>query len=275
MRLCGEGQTRCRSNGGWRIPQKNRGTALKCMKTIEGRVYNSSACAARTWETKRSSAAPKDLKFRRASLKLNLPFTVPRISSASLSSCPSSCHQQTSQSSKASGLEMVLNPQHRQRAAMEVGALILLADARLQRKLLIFRGKRACLYTAFGTVTMVMTAFSIENGGVRTREDTADLAALNRMVAGCQLCPRLRSYCAAVGESKRRAYREWEYWAKPVPSFGDERARVLILGLAPGAHGSNRTGRPFTEMARETSSIRCFTRRVLLLNLSPLPALTA
>jgi uracil-DNA glycosylase family 4 len=91
-----------------------------------------------------------------------------------------------------------------------------------------------------------MTAFSIENGGVRSWEGTADLAALNRKIAGCQLCPRLRSYCAAVGESKRRAYREWEYWAKPVPSFGDERARVLILGLAPGAHGSNRTGRPFT-----------------------------
>jgi uracil-DNA glycosylase len=79
-----------------------------------------------------------------------------------------------------------------------------------------------------------------------TSEQTATLEALNREIVGCQRCPRLRSYCEAVGESKRRAYRDWEYWAKPVPSFGDERARVLILGLAPGAHGSNRTGRPFT-----------------------------
>ena len=77
-------------------------------------------------------------------------------------------------------------------------------------------------------------------------KEAATLSALNREIAGCQRCPRLRSYCEAIGESKRRAYREWEYWAKPVPSFGDEQARVLILGLAPGAHGSNRTGRPFT-----------------------------
>ncbi len=53
-------------------------------------------------------------------------------------------------------------------------------------------------------------------------------------------------YCEDIATSKRRAYRDWIYWAKPVPSFGDEKARVLILGLAPGAHGSNRTGRPFT-----------------------------
>src|SRR5438067_1275272 len=51
---------------------------------------------------------------------------------------------------------------------------------------------------------------------------------------------------AEVARIKRRAYREWEYWGKPVPSFGDPQAKVLILGLAPGAHGSNRTGRPFT-----------------------------
>lgn len=62
----------------------------------------------------------------------------------------------------------------------------------------------------------------------------------------CELCPRLRTYCAEVAEKKRRAYLDWEYWGRPVPAFGDARARVLILGLAPGAHGSNRTGRPFT-----------------------------
>jgi uracil-DNA glycosylase family 4 len=56
----------------------------------------------------------------------------------------------------------------------------------------------------------------------------------------------LRAHSIEIGRVKRRAYREWEYWAKPVPSFGDPRASVLILGLAPGAHGSNRTGRMFT-----------------------------
>jgi uracil-DNA glycosylase len=63
---------------------------------------------------------------------------------------------------------------------------------------------------------------------------------------GCRLCPRLVAYREEIGRVKRRAYADWEYWAKPVPGFGDPNARVLILGLAPGAHGSNRTGRPFT-----------------------------
>jgi uracil-DNA glycosylase family 4 len=62
----------------------------------------------------------------------------------------------------------------------------------------------------------------------------------------CSLCPRLRDYTAGIARTKRRAYLDWEYWGKPVPSFGDPCARVLILGLAPGAHGSNRTGRMFT-----------------------------
>ncbi|HMD21133.1 MAG TPA: uracil-DNA glycosylase [Alloacidobacterium sp.] len=72
------------------------------------------------------------------------------------------------------------------------------------------------------------------------------LAALNARVIACERCPRLRAYCREVAEKKRRAYMDWEYWGKPVPAFGDAKARVLILGLAPGAHGSNRTGRPFT-----------------------------
>jgi len=62
----------------------------------------------------------------------------------------------------------------------------------------------------------------------------------------CELCPRLREYCTRIGETRRRAYQDQDYWARPVPGFGDPRARVLILGLAPGAHGANRTGRPFT-----------------------------
>jgi uracil-DNA glycosylase len=72
------------------------------------------------------------------------------------------------------------------------------------------------------------------------------LAILQEEVIACRRCPRLVDYIAEIGRVKRRAYREWDYWAKPVPSFGDPDARLLILGLAPGAHGSNRTGRPFT-----------------------------
>lgn len=62
----------------------------------------------------------------------------------------------------------------------------------------------------------------------------------------CRKCPRLVEYRERVAREKRRAYREWTYWGKPVPGFGDPEAELLILGLAPGAHGSNRTGRPFT-----------------------------
>ena len=69
---------------------------------------------------------------------------------------------------------------------------------------------------------------------------------LHGEIEACNLCPRLRNYTAEIARVKRRAYRDWDYWAKPVPSFGDPAARVLILGLAPGAHGSNRTGRMFT-----------------------------
>jgi uracil-DNA glycosylase family 4 len=73
-----------------------------------------------------------------------------------------------------------------------------------------------------------------------------DLDALNARIIACERCPRLRGYCAEVARVRRRAYSKWQYWGRPVPSFGDPHARVLALGLAPGAHGSNRTGRPFT-----------------------------
>ncbi len=72
------------------------------------------------------------------------------------------------------------------------------------------------------------------------------LTILNREVLACPRCPRLVAYREQVAREKRRAYRDCEYWGKPVPGFGDAEARVMILGLAPGAHGSNRTGRPFT-----------------------------
>ncbi|HUX45524.1 MAG TPA: uracil-DNA glycosylase [Terracidiphilus sp.] len=74
----------------------------------------------------------------------------------------------------------------------------------------------------------------------------AALDALNTRIVACERCPRLRAHCAEVARVRRRAFVDWEYWGRPVPSFGDPQARVLALGLAPGAHGSNRTGRPFT-----------------------------
>jgi len=72
------------------------------------------------------------------------------------------------------------------------------------------------------------------------------LGALNDEIVTCQKCPRLVSYREKVAREKRRAYRQWTYWGKPVPGFGDTRAQLLILGLAPAAHGANRTGRMFT-----------------------------
>ena len=72
------------------------------------------------------------------------------------------------------------------------------------------------------------------------------LKLLNAEVIACTRCPRLVVYRERIAREKRRAYRDCEYWGKPVPGFGDPHARVLVLGLAPGAHGSNRTGRPFT-----------------------------
>ncbi|HKD61864.1 MAG TPA: uracil-DNA glycosylase [Terracidiphilus sp.] len=74
----------------------------------------------------------------------------------------------------------------------------------------------------------------------------ATLDELNTRIVNCDRCARLREHCCSVAAVRRRAYAEWEYWGRPVPSFGDTKARVLLLGLAPGAHGSNRTGRPFT-----------------------------
>jgi uracil-DNA glycosylase family 4 len=69
---------------------------------------------------------------------------------------------------------------------------------------------------------------------------------LNNRIVACERCPRLREYCRQVAADKRAAYRDDEYWGRPVPNFGDARARLLIVGLAPAAHGANRTGRMFT-----------------------------
>ena len=69
---------------------------------------------------------------------------------------------------------------------------------------------------------------------------------LERDIIACRQCPRLVEWREEIAAKKRRAFADWEYWGKPVPGFGDHEARLLIIGLAPGAHGSNRTGRMFT-----------------------------
>ena len=69
---------------------------------------------------------------------------------------------------------------------------------------------------------------------------------LQQQVTHCEICPRLRDHCRTIAEVKRRAFLKWDYWGKPVPSFGDPSARLLLIGLAPAAHGANRTGRMFT-----------------------------
>lgn len=73
-----------------------------------------------------------------------------------------------------------------------------------------------------------------------------EFAALARRIETCTRCPELRAYCAEVARTKRRAYADENYWGRPVPGFGDPKARIWILGLAPAAHGANRTGRMFT-----------------------------
>jgi uracil-DNA glycosylase family 4 len=72
------------------------------------------------------------------------------------------------------------------------------------------------------------------------------LERVGQDVIACTRCPRLRAYCTEVARVKKKAFREWDYWGKPVPSFGDPAARLLVIGLAPAAHGANRTGRMFT-----------------------------
>lgn len=73
-----------------------------------------------------------------------------------------------------------------------------------------------------------------------------DFETLNKEIIACRKCPRLVQWREEVARTKRRAYLDWKYWGKPVPGFGDPQARILVVGLAPGAHGSNRTGRQFT-----------------------------
>jgi uracil-DNA glycosylase len=69
---------------------------------------------------------------------------------------------------------------------------------------------------------------------------------LRRSIVSCERCPRLRAYCRRVAREKKREFSGWEYWGRPVPGFGDPQARLMVIGLAPAAHGGNRTGRVFT-----------------------------
>jgi uracil-DNA glycosylase len=78
------------------------------------------------------------------------------------------------------------------------------------------------------------------------RRSSRKLVDVHASIVNCDRCARLRTYCARVGAEKRRAYQDQIYWARPVPGFGDVNARLLVVGLAPAAHGANRTGRMFT-----------------------------
>jgi uracil-DNA glycosylase family 4 len=73
-----------------------------------------------------------------------------------------------------------------------------------------------------------------------------DIEALTKIIISCRKCPRLVEYRETIAKKKKKAYQDWEYWGKPVPAFGDIDGRILVVGLAPGPHGSNRTGRMFT-----------------------------
>ena len=79
-----------------------------------------------------------------------------------------------------------------------------------------------------------------------SRSNVVSLEVVHQEIISCERCPRLRTYCAEVARTKRRAYRDDTYWGRPVPGFGDPRAQLLLVAPAPAAHGANRTGRVFT-----------------------------
>jgi uracil-DNA glycosylase family 4 len=91
-----------------------------------------------------------------------------------------------------------------------------------------------------------MTRVRIRMRRLYENTNLTKLQAVTREIVACERCPRLREYCERVAETKRRAYLDWDYWGRPVPGFGDPKARLLVIGLAPAAHGGNRTGRVFT-----------------------------
>ena len=101
------------------------------------------------------------------------------------------------------------------------------------------------------------------------------LETLNQSVIDCRLCPRLVEHRERMALEKRARYRDQEYWGRPLPSFGDPEARVLIIGLAPAAHGGNRTGRMFTGDSSGTGSSRPSTSSVSPPHHRPRAATTA
>lgn len=100
--------------------------------------------------------------------------------------------------------------------------------------------------TSRPTATRRATSRRRPRGDDAARHHPPDLDDVRAAIIACERCPRLRRYCAQVGIEKRAAYRNDIYWAKPVPGFGDPEAAIALVGLAPAAHGANRTGRVFT-----------------------------
>jgi uracil-DNA glycosylase family 4 len=87
---------------------------------------------------------------------------------------------------------------------------------------------------------------SLRVTNLRQADFPVPLVQVHASIVSCERCPRLRTYCRRVAQEKKRAHRADTYWGRPVPGFGDPNARLLLVGLAPAAHGANRTGRPFT-----------------------------
>jgi uracil-DNA glycosylase family 4 len=81
---------------------------------------------------------------------------------------------------------------------------------------------------------------------VKHRTEFNSLEAVEKAVVACRACPRLVAFREEIARTKRKAFHDWDYWGKPVPGFGDPDAKIVTIGLAPGAHGANRTGRMFT-----------------------------
>ena len=92
----------------------------------------------------------------------------------------------------------------------------------------------------------------LDDPDARVKQAAVDLDELTGEIIACRRCPRLVEHRERIGETKRASYRDWDYWARPVPSFGDPAATLMVLGLAPAAHGGNRTGRVFTGDASAT-----------------------
>ena len=103
---------------------------------------------------------------------------------------------------------------------------------------------------------VMKTAPGNENPDPEAMAATAGLEAITEEIISCRKCTRLVGHREAIGEKKRASYVNWDYWAKPVPSFGDPNAALMVLGLAPAAHGGNRTGRVFTGDASATFLIK-------------------